>query len=1259
MDVLPNPGDRPELLALLHKDGQLTIVDMDAKTVSPRFGSNLTAACWSVRGKQIVCGDSIGNLTQFTPEGEAKTVTQAPTSLKGRSTAAVDIRWVENAVFVVTYVDTANPFDTSIFICNRAKDGSVTYNAILDPLMVENSDRQEARFNAWLKGWAPFKHLVLVANTTSNTISHIGQAPIEESGNDIVWSQVKNDLYTTLPLETSTVGLDLDLTDIEAPDAQENAGTTPTPMLWAYASDGSLSAWRICNSQGGQYSAIAAANDIIVNEEAGTVPTASNATAAPTTATAAAVASPFGNSGSAAFGQSSFGAAKSFSSPASPFGGGSAFGKSTFAPAFGQTTFGSSSPSPAFRQTQSFDQPAATTSGTSGGGFAAFGNKGSAFGAATSGNSSPFGSAAPTPPATSGIGGSPALAFVSSTAFGEAAKPVGSGTSSPFSMSASTSPAEEKKPAFGSSSPFGNASGTASPFSTSATSKPSGFPAFGDSSKSSAFGSFGAKTDGSKSAFAFGSPSSNTTNTFGQNATSSSFGALRDGTFGQTSEPKIQKKPTGLDDSEADNLEPQTVSKQNGGALDFEDGKSDKSEEASPLKLASLGFGTSANANKPASSSFGAFGKALDGVKKQDNADEASDKPTTASPFASAPGFGAFGMPSSHASSSAAKAASEGKPGFSFANAAQTVEGGERAEEKKPAFSFASTSKVEVKKPAFGAADDSKPVGNMSKPSTAFGDSSFEDSTKTNDKSQDASKPRGFAGFGQASPLGQPTGKTAFSFGKPAETPKGGLGFAAFASAGSGTSSPFGSPTSSAGKTSPFGQPGFFSSFGQKPAKPEESQAAFVNTKAEKEAEKPAKSAFPKTEIQQPVASTSKSTESEVADEGGEEEDYPDEYEEEQDDEDDYEHVDGEDAQEEVEDDEIEEDDDDSVQDEDETPTKRKEKDSDSAQEPDLASQTSSEPPSPTPAPPPVSNEPRTQTQPATEAPTKKSAERPPTFSFAPTKEGTTGDAAVKEPATKSPFGIASSESGKTPPFSFPALSAADTNKSKEAAVPTPAVSTPASFGSNASPSMTSPFATFGKPHEAKQAKELQEQPAKPTPPAFSFPSAPSSKPAAEQPKPFGFSNLQKAAPRTSSPLASMPAFAPNDSSHASQTSFELSNVSSVGDADPSPSNPSPFSLTPQSKPSSSPAFFQSAQTPKAGPPKAQEQSTPARPKLVSKESDPSLAALNTVPPKLSSALSQDRIQQQPGGDTVRVFVTMQEQLAAVRLSSLSRRSMY
>lgn len=43
LDVLPNPSDRPELVAVLSQDGQAFMLNLNTKTVTAQFGSNITA----------------------------------------------------------------------------------------------------------------------------------------------------------------------------------------------------------------------------------------------------------------------------------------------------------------------------------------------------------------------------------------------------------------------------------------------------------------------------------------------------------------------------------------------------------------------------------------------------------------------------------------------------------------------------------------------------------------------------------------------------------------------------------------------------------------------------------------------------------------------------------------------------------------------------------------------------------------------------------------------------------------------------------------------------------------------------------------------------------------------------------------------------------------------------------------------------------------------------------------------------------------
>jgi hypothetical protein len=94
-----------------------------------------------------------------------------------------------------------------------------------------------------------------------------------------------------------------------------------------------------------------------------------------------------------------------------------------------------------------------------------------------------------------------------------------------------------------------------------------------------------------------------------------------------------------------------------------------------------------------------------------------------------------------------------------------------------------------------------------------------------------------------------------------------------------------------------------------------------------------------------------------------------------------------------------------------------------------------------------------------------------------------------------------------------------------------------------------------------------------------------------------------------------------------------------------SPLKPSGFGAPAAQTPTASTQpFFPNAQTPKA-----EHQPTKTRSGLEQRKSDSSLTVLNVVPPKLSATNSASAAKQAVGQDTVNIFVTMQDQMEAVR----------
>ncbi len=168
--------------------------------------------------------------------------------------------------------------------------------------------------------------------------------------------------------ETTMIGFELDLKNTTPYDVTTTTGETvsvpPPPIVWAYASDGTVTAWYVVNTQGTPYPSMG-----------------QTTTLSPVTAPAAPVptTSPFSQAAQPVFGQTSPSAFGQPSQPNPTFGSaGSTFGPPAFGQAsmsgavFGQRpTFGS----PGFAQTSAgsaFGQPSSSGQAPSGEGFASF-----------------------------------------------------------------------------------------------------------------------------------------------------------------------------------------------------------------------------------------------------------------------------------------------------------------------------------------------------------------------------------------------------------------------------------------------------------------------------------------------------------------------------------------------------------------------------------------------------------------------------------------------------------------------------------------------------------------------------------------------------------------------------------------------------------------------------------------------------------------------------------------------------------------------
>ena len=285
--------------------------------------------------------------------------------------------------------------------------------------------RPPGSFTVVLRNWEPAKFILLVGDSSSSDIGVIG------SLNDDGWYNISLEETSTpsLPLDkdmndTVLIGLELDLTSTESyrhTGTGEASELPPPPIMYAYASDGTLLGWYIVNSQGQAYSGMVSANAAIPSIIAPAMSSSvSQRDMQMFTAPVTPVSELSGAFGQQAASQSAFGQPS--------------FGQSPFLQP--QSTFGQTSTSSAFGQPSAFGQSPQTSS--------TFGQP-SAFGQAVS--TSPFSQPSPSPTFGSNIttGGFGAFSSVGSAKFGQSA--FGFGTSQPSTQPASSPPPALPAPA--------------------------------------------------------------------------------------------------------------------------------------------------------------------------------------------------------------------------------------------------------------------------------------------------------------------------------------------------------------------------------------------------------------------------------------------------------------------------------------------------------------------------------------------------------------------------------------------------------------------------------------------------------------------------------------------------------------------------------------------------------------------------------------------------------------------------------------------
>lgn len=164
VDVRPCPAPSSPLVALLTPQS-IGIIDVETMQPVASFPASSmgspSAACWSVKGKQIAVGFANGFVAQFTPEGEKKAEVGPPPALtsSGSTYLVRSLEWLENNVFLVTYAKPRDPasgeptHEDEVYIIERSSS-SMNYVHFMDPspafgMMSREGRRWFAKFKSW------------------------------------------------------------------------------------------------------------------------------------------------------------------------------------------------------------------------------------------------------------------------------------------------------------------------------------------------------------------------------------------------------------------------------------------------------------------------------------------------------------------------------------------------------------------------------------------------------------------------------------------------------------------------------------------------------------------------------------------------------------------------------------------------------------------------------------------------------------------------------------------------------------------------------------------------------------------------------------------------------------------------------------------------------------------------------------------------------------------------------------------------------
>ncbi|EED81972.1 predicted protein [Postia placenta Mad-698-R] len=278
--VVPNPGDIPELVAVYRSVDEgsphLSVELYDIQNMKSVGGwkrgstpdTNPFSVTWSPKGKQLAMGLENGDIITFAPStpSELKNVVPKPPALGDQRIASS--HWLTNTEFYAEFVVRGYippediPTYSHYIVTSDPKArtaGDIKLNPPNYPLPCL---RPHAQFVVTLRSWVNVRMLIFVGDSASSDIGLLGC--LNDSTAIEQWCHLPLDEMSTptVPMsmemdDTILVGLELDLTNTEPylhiTPAGDSVEVPPPPILYVYASDGTVLAWQIVNTAGVPY----------------------------------------------------------------------------------------------------------------------------------------------------------------------------------------------------------------------------------------------------------------------------------------------------------------------------------------------------------------------------------------------------------------------------------------------------------------------------------------------------------------------------------------------------------------------------------------------------------------------------------------------------------------------------------------------------------------------------------------------------------------------------------------------------------------------------------------------------------------------------------------------------------------------------------------------------------------------------------------------------------------------------------------------